>query len=470
MAAKPKNRVSDLDSSLKAAIKEGATSNASTVMTSNYIIPFALFLGANNKDVGFLVVIQNLGLAIAQIPGARMAGIYSRKAIWYFSMILSRILWLLVPIVLILPGNQLAAFMIIIFIIFFLNGLRNPAWTSMMGDIVPQNIRGAYFGKRNMIAGIAGILSLMASGLIVEYLGFNWLFFLAAAIGLVSIFFFLDVTDPGMKKKFEYRHTINLDISRIKNSIRKNPDFFWFTSYMVMISFAIAIASPFYTVKMLKTLDIGYVWYAAVITIDALVAIFSQPYWGKFIDRYGDKAILAITGAAICFIPFAWIFANNIPLLILVNAFDGFVFSGFTLVTFNFLLAALPEDKKTSYIANHTFLAGIGTILGTMFGGFLAIFFEASPDPITLILFASFAIRLSTLALMPKLERGQYNTKESLDHLAVKTLLIEPARSVYYTIGYVYDVNWMYHKIRDFFSGIHRKIVYRLRIETNGRI
>lgn len=459
-----------LKKSLNASIGEGATTTASTNMTINYIVPFALFLGATNKDVGFLVVIQNIGLAIAQIPGARIVGVFSRKFIWYSTMILSRILWILVPFVILLPANQFIVFSVIIFAIFFLNGLRNPAWTSLMGDLVPPNNRGEYFGKRNMIAGIVGLIALMSSGFIVSYFGFGWLFFLAGAIGIAGVYFFIRVEDPGLKKKFIYRHQFNFSPERIKRSILLNTDFYWFTLYMVLISFAIAIASPFYTVKMLKDLNIGYMWYAAIITIDALVAIFSQPYWGKFSDKYGDKAILAITGSMVCFIPFIWIFANNIPLLIVVNAYDGFIFSGFTLVTFNFLLAAIPPEKKANYIANHTFLTGMGTIIGTMFGGMLAILFASSINAITMIFLASFMIRLSTLAIIPHIRKGYHDTKEPLDHLAVRSLLIEPAKSVYSSLGYFYDVRWMYKVTKEFLHSVYQRILFRLRMVTNGNV
>lgn len=470
MPSSKKYGVSGLEKSLDASICEGATTAASTNMTVNYIVPFAIFIGASNKDIGFLVFVQNLGLAMAQIPGARLVGLASRKFIWNFTMIASRMLWMILPFAVLIADKHLLWLAVMIFAIFFLNGLRNPAWTSLMGDLVPPSIRGVYFGKRNMIAGIAGMAAMMASGFILSYFGFGWLFFIAGIIGIAGFYFFMKVEDPGMKKRFVYRHTLELNPGRIMRSIHVNPDFFWFTVYMAMASFAIAIASPFYAVKMLADLGIGYVWYSAIITIEALVAIFSQPYWGKLSDCYGDKAILAITGSAICSIPFVWIFANSIPMLILVSIYGGFIFSGFTLVNFNFLLASVPADKKASYIANHSFLIGIGTMAGTFFGGFLAMVFSSSHDAITIILLASFLARLSTLAIIPYIRRGYHDTKEPLDRLAVRLLLIEPARSVYGFLGYVYDVRWMVRKTREIINSVYRKIIFRLRMETNGKV
>lgn len=461
---------SRLEKSLDASIGEGATTAASTNMTVNYIVPFALFLGATGKDIGFLVVIQNLGMAISQIPGARLVGYASRKFIWTSTMIASRLLWMILPFAVLVPGNHFLWLSVILFSIFFLNGLRNPAWTSLMGDIVPPSMRGAYFGKRNMISGIAGLFAMMISGVILSYFGFGWLFLAAGAVGLSGIYFFLKVDDPGIKKRFVYRHTLDIRPERILRSMYVNPDFFWFTLYMTAASFAIAIASPFYAVKMLSDIGIGYIWYSVIITIEALVAIFSQPYWGRLSDRYGDKAMLAITGSMICSIPFVWIFANTIPLLVLVSIFGGFIFSGFTLVTFNFLLASVPAEKKAAYIANHSFLTGIGTIMGTFFGGLLAVIFASSRDAITIIFLFSFLTRISTLAILPHIRRGYHDTKEPLDRLAMRSLLIEPARTVYGFLGYAYDVKWMCRKTKEIMNSIFRKIIFRLRMETNGKV
>lgn len=458
---------------LRNSIKEGIFAVASTNMTSNYIIPFALFIGAEKSQVSLLVFLQNLGSTIAQLPGASIVGKMNRKTIWFITFILSRLLWIFVAFLAFLSVDRFLTFSVLIFVIFFLNGIRTPAWSSLMSDIVPEDRRGSFFGKRNMITGATGLIVLFASGWILASFGFSALFALAGIIGLVAVIYFSKIREPPFRGRFVYRHSLNINMKRIFYSKNFYPEFFWFTVYMVLVSFAIALASPFYTVKMLKVLDIGYVNYSVLITIAAIVAIFSQPYWGKLSDRFGDKAVLIITGTMLIFFPALWIFANSLIFLVLIHIYDGFIFSGWAQVTFNFLLATTPMEKRARYIANHTFLNGIGTMMGTLTGGLLVIFFESKPflDAISWVFLISFLLRLVSFLLLPKIRRIYLDkTDESMHNLMVRSIVSEPAKNVYSFLGYLYDVEWLKNEIRYALQVIWRKILYKIRIATNGRI
>ena len=44
----------------------------------------------------------------------------------------------------------------------------NPAWNSWMGDLVVENRRGAYFGRRSKVTSTASFLALIAAGYILR--------------------------------------------------------------------------------------------------------------------------------------------------------------------------------------------------------------------------------------------------------------------------------------------------------------
>ncbi|MFH0836591.1 MAG: MFS transporter [Candidatus Aenigmatarchaeota archaeon] len=453
--------------SLDASIKEGVFGTASSNMVWNYTTPFALSLGATTQEIGFLGLLQSLGSTIAQIPGARIVSKWSRKSIWYSTYFLSRFLWLFAIILLFLPIYQMVLLMLLVFLVSFCNGLRNPAWTSMMGDLVPCEHRGEYFGKRNMITGIAGLITMIASGLIVAFFGFGILFALSVSIGLISIYFFRRIYEPSVKTDFHYKHSFKFSPKEWIFSIKLHSNFVWFTVYMAIVSFAIAMTAPFYAVIMLKQLDIGYLWYAIVITINALVAIISQPYWGKISDRYGDRTVMVITGVLICFIPFIWLFANNIWLIIVVEIYDGFIFGGWALVIFNFLLAAVPHEKRTSYIANHAFLIGLATVSGTLLSSLIISSLETTVifglGGLSIILLMSFILRLFSILMLPKIH-NLYVKKETdtISHIAWRLIIAEPVKSVSKFVGHVYDIKWFYGKLAD----AKNRIIYTIREKT----
>ncbi|MBI4895090.1 MAG: MFS transporter [Candidatus Aenigmarchaeota archaeon] len=463
------------EKSLDSSIKEGLFGTTSSHLVWDYISPYAISLGATNKEIGLLGVLQSLGSALGQIPGARLVSMMSRKAIWTMSYTLSRLLWIPILLIAIIPIYQVLLLMIIVFTICFLNGIRNPAWSSLMGDIVPPNRRGEYFGKRNMITGIAGLLTTVASGIMLVVFGFGILFFLSIIIGLFAVYFFLKIYEPPVKSEFHYKHSFSFSIKDIAFSMKMHSNFVWFTIYMCIVSFAIAISSPFYTVYMIKNLDIGYIWYAVLITINALIAILSQPYWGKFSDKYGDRVILIITSIMICFIPLFWMFATTVEHLILIHIFDGFMFGGWTLVTFNFLLSSTPENKRAGYIANHTLFAGLATVSGTLLASILIEYFEISlmmgVAALTTIFFLSFIVRLVSLAFLPKIQKDYTKPEtEPLLRLTWKLTVVHPAKAMYRFVGYVYDVKWLVEKLKEIPSKTYTFFVYKIRLYRSDKI
>ncbi|MBK9054053.1 MAG: hypothetical protein IPL78_25000 [Chloroflexi bacterium] len=103
-------------------------------------------------------------------------------------------------------------------LIIILNGLRaflfnlsNPAWTSMVADIVPDFMRGRYFGSRNTTTmGIAALLVAPLAGMIIRqlnglgdqpYLGFQVVFFCAFVFGTISTLSFHRISEPPLSTR-----------------------------------------------------------------------------------------------------------------------------------------------------------------------------------------------------------------------------------------------------------------------------
>lgn len=454
--------------SLNASVKEGVFSVSSGNVALNYITPYALYLGATSREIGLLSVVQSLAATIAQIPGAGIVEKFSRKTIWYSTYIISRLLWIPVVLLVLFPAYRIIGLIALMFIFAFLNGLRYPAWTSLMADIVPGRHRGQYFGRRNMITGSVTLFAILVSGWVLQSFGFPTLFLLAAFIGLIGVYFFKQIYEPVLRPKFHYKHSLNLSPTEWANTLKMHSNLVWFTIYMIIVSFSVAIAGPFYAVFMLKNLEIGYIWYAIIITINALVAILSQPYWGKFSDRYGDRSVLMITGIMIVIIPLLWTFANSIWFLIIIHIYDGFLFGGWSLVVFNFLIALTPHSKRTSYVANHTFFVGLSTVGGILFASLLVEHFEATPlfgfQGLAALFFLSFIFRLSSLALLPRVHGSYIATKpEPLSHLAWRALVVEPTKGISSFLGHLYDVKWMHEGISRHAKAGWRTLLWKLR-------
>lgn len=434
---------------------EGALSSAATSINSSFITPFALALKASSSEIALISSLRTLGETIAQIPGALLTQYFSRKTIWMFSTFISRILW--IPIVL-LPfvnvGNPIHAFIALLFAVSFFTAMRAPAWSSLMGDIVPQDMRGQYFGRRNMIAGLAGLTATLLSGALLSEYGFSFIFAASVVLGLASIYFFAKMHEPQTPVVYHYRHSYTLSLKDLAASLRINRNFVLFTLFLAAVSFAVNIAGPFFAVYMLRDLKISYLWFAALVSFEALVTLIFQPYWGRLSDRYGERKILAVTGIMICFVPFVWLFVSSPVHILFANFFSSFAWSGFDLVAFNFLLAVTPSEKRPQYVANHTFLRGLATVAGSLGGYFIvghlegkALFFM---NGLQIIFFASFLLRLASLAFMAFISELDVKEHEIIPvrYVFWRAVAVEPAHGLKHAVEFTFRYPYEFAKLK----------------------
>ncbi len=430
-----------VDKSLRYSTVEGAFTGSSNTIVDSYIIPFALSLHATNIEIGLLNSMKSLAGTIAQIPGATLPNYASRKSIWNISAVVSRLL--LIPIIL-LPffGNGVLLLIALIAPYQFFASMRTPAWTSLMSDIVPRDMRGRYFGRRNMLIGVAGLVTVLVAGSVVGITGFGFIFGIAVVTGFVSVYFFRHIFESQFTRAYHYTHSISLSPQNLVNAVRINRNFVLLTIFLSLMAFSVNIATPFFIVYQLQNLGIGYGWFAIALVFNALVALASQQYWGRLSDRYGEKKILAVTGILVSVFPLVYMFVYSPATVILAEGFSGFAWAGFDLVAFNFVIAVTPAEKRASYVANHAFFRGIAVVAGAFIGGIVAEHLASSSlfwlAGLQILFLVSFLLRTAALLVIPKLNDAV--PRES-DIIPVRQLLwqavaVEPAKGISHTMYY----------------------------------
>lgn len=453
--ATPDDRV---QRSLNASIHEGTLNAASHSIFTTFLTPLALALNATNFQIGLLSTAQNVMATAGQIPGAKLTAHYTRKGIWLMSQIIGKIvLWL--PIIL-LPflnfGDPVTVLIVVAGFSAFFLALRGPAWSSLMGDLVPQEQRGRYFGKRNLLTGLAGVAAIVLAGFVVAGVGFPLVFAAGLVLSLISIPIFLRMHEPKTERIYHYRHSITIDPRGWAVAIRLNMKLAVFTLYLTTLYFATEIVGPFYTVYMLRDLAISYEVFALLTIVGALAQIAFFRYWGAINDRYGSRSVLLIVGVLACFTPFLWLFVGNAWHILLVKIFDGFVWGGFNQVAFNYLLDVTPANKRAEYVANHNVFTGAGIIAGTFVGGIMAQNFHGASfgwlAGLQILFLLSFILRLATLALLAKVREPEVRQSEVLPvrYVMWQTMAVEPAagikHAVEFSFRYAFDRDAAYDR------------------------
>ncbi len=343
-------------------------------LTTDYITPYALALKASNSQIGVLNAVPNLTSSLLQLKSADLTErLKSRKKTINFFVFLHTLM--LIPIVLIpYLFKWHAVLFLIIFVTLFtgLNAFAGPAWSSLMSDHVPYKSRGKYFGWRNKNFGIVTILSAFLAGFILHLFknnilrGFLIIFSLAFICRFISWYFLTRMYEvPFRIKEGTYFSFLDF-IKRIKES-----NFAKFVIFVASLNFCVNLASPFFSVFMLRDLKFNYLTYTIVVTTVTIAHIFTIDRWGRHADRVGNIKILRFTSLFIASLPFWWIINQNPLYLILIQIISGFAWSGFNLCATNFIYDAVTPEKRTRCIAYFNVCTGLALCFGALLGGYL---------------------------------------------------------------------------------------------------
>lgn len=363
------------------SIEEGSATSIMTGAGIDYITPYALALNANNAQIGFLSAFTSLISPFSQIFCPRLMEKYSRKKIITISVSLQAFMWL--PILLLslfFHQNIWQKHLPVLLIVFYsllsvFGAIDVPAWFSLMGDVVPENIRGRYFGKRNKITGAVALITTVIAAFILDFfktkgivlLGFSILFLLASLARFFSAFLLKKHFDPELHLEKSYYFSLWEFIKKAPNN-----NFGRFVIYVSCIHLATAVAGPFFAVYMLKDLGFSYTTYMLIIISASVVSLIVMPFWGKFSDKYGNRELLKLGSFLIPFLPILWIFSPSPLYLILVpQAISGVGWAAFNLAASNFIYDCVTIPRRGLCVAYFSILVGIGAFIGASIGGLL---------------------------------------------------------------------------------------------------
>lgn len=445
---KPQNKLDkkQIRNGLNNSIKDGTATGAASGIMSTYMTPYALALGASAAQIGLLSALPQLASTILQpFGGSLIEHVKSRKKICKATLLVARLAW--VPVILAALLNGLSAFyMILLFVSVSAAAasFSRIGWASWMGDIVPEKIRGKYFGKRNMFIGASSLVAILSAGWFLglsdTLAGFVIVFTGALALYFVGLHYLGKVPEPVSAA--HRGHRISLNASEFLTSMKKT-NFRHFMLYAMIFDFSVYLAAPFFTVYMISELQIGYWWFAVISAASMLAAILSQRYWGRLSDRYGDKNVMMICAVLASLVPLIFVFSRDVPLLMLANIFSGFAWAGLDLVTFNFLLDSSPPMKRPLFISSYQFFDGIAVAGGSLAGG--AIIYFAGPgvlwlSAIGIIFLASFALRgISSMLLIPRIKEERIKSRKLLParDVFMRTVVLYPVRGISHEVDYL---------------------------------
>lgn len=364
---------------LRTTLREGAYTGASVSISELYAVPFAKEIGTAPFGIGALSALTGIASPLAQLYGTRLLQRRSRKRITLRFMLLQTLLW--IPIVLLalavqkhwLSASAPLLFILLSTLLIIAANIYFPAWFSWIGDLVPEQERGRYFSKRGRIIGFIGLVIVLGGAFLIDFfktrgwllLGFACLFALAA---LLRFFAMTEIKKIPERQQY----VTSRDYFSFFAFLRRMDNFGRFAVYIAFFNGAVMFASPFFAIYMLQELNFSYVTLMLVTLSSTLFYLLFTPAAGRFSDKYGNRRLLHISNVLFILSPLCWILIQNPLLLIIVpQLVAGIANAAFGMGSTNFIYDAVQPKHRALCVTYTNLLAGAGTFIGALLGGFV---------------------------------------------------------------------------------------------------
>jgi len=377
----------EVQNGLQMVIWDGLAAEVMTSLTSGtFLVAIALLLGATNLQIGLLSAIPFF-TNLAQLFSVWLVRRYNnRRAVAVYSAYLARIpLMFIAAGILWFSSVSVESLLFFLFFHYLFGSIAGPSWNSWMKDMVPENMLGNYFSKRSRYTQTLNIVLSLSLALLLDFVKRNspgdelivygWFFLIGGSVGIVGGYLLSRAPEPQS-------YLTNANIVSLFKVPLQNINFRRLLIFNSAWVFAINIATPFFTVFMMKTMGLPLSYIIGLAVLAQLFSILTLRMWGIFSDRYSNKSIIAISAPIYilcivgwCFVGIYSRFSANLGLLILIHIFTGMSTSGVNLALTNIGLKLASKSEAIVYLSVKNIITALFSSAGPLIGGLLADFF-----------------------------------------------------------------------------------------------
>jgi MFS family permease len=335
-------------------ITSGAFISAQTVLPA-----LVSRLGGSNVAVGAISVILYGGVFLPQVFAARYVETLPWKRPWtIWGGFSQRLIVLLMGLNVLLFGGGHAGVALTLFLSLYLlnqllGGITTPGWFDLFTKLTPLKRRGRLAGIRNSLGGGAAFLASLVLTWLLGAFAFpaNYAigFFIAFVFQMLSlvtqIYMVEEEPSPVTTRKpfFEY-------LQYLPGVIHGNPEFRRFLISAILLTVA-NMPMGFFAVYALHTFaaDEGVIgqFTLSMVAIQVVSALVN----GYLTDRFGNKASLLTSGAAMLLATATALLAPNLWIFRLTFVFVGINLGTELMARYNIAVEYGPAIHRSRYVA-----------------------------------------------------------------------------------------------------------------------
>lgn len=352
---------------------EAVFDNLAGSVTMPFVVPYAVSLGANGWQVGLLTASTLLASSVSQIPAARWGPRFGRpRAYLWLAGGSGSLAWLSLALLLLSgQADPLRLFLLANAASISL-GLVTPMWTSFLGEQVPEERRGSYFGNRSSLGGVAALGGAFSAASLGSIMGFGPGNGVALMVGALASFGGVGAMAMAFTVAAAPRFPARQSPTEGGSGAWRTPIVRDFVIYGALLILGAGMATPFYSVRFINELQgAPQMATTAIATANALVML-GQGLFGRVIDHFGFRLLGGTSLAGVALVPLLWLAATEPPQGVSIWLLNGLMWSACGLATFTLMLAVSNNANRAMVVAWVNSLQAPVNFGAPLIGGLLA--------------------------------------------------------------------------------------------------
>jgi predicted MFS family arabinose efflux permease len=286
----------------------------------------------------------------------------------------------------------------------------SPAWNAWVEHLVPRAIRNSYFATRTGAAQLAVVVGLIGGGLVLQraaeagapMAGFVLLFGAAAAARGLSAVLLGAQSDRGARIRDETARPALPILRRVPSGPGARLLF-----YLLGLTGAATIASPFFSPYMLAQLNLSYERYMILVAASLAGKVLIFPALPPLARRFGLRALLWFAWIGIVPSPVLWLVSDAYPYLLVIQAASGIAWAAHEYASFLLLFELVDARRRVAILTTYNLINAVATVGGSAIGAVVLQGLGGGREAYWTIFAASGAARLLALFFLARIPAGR---------------------------------------------------------------
>jgi len=359
------------------ALASYAAETTNNLIGGAFLTGFLLLMNADDSFMGLITMAGLIGnllqvlspLLLERFQNRKKLLLFSRATIYFFNIIVIGS----IPYFGYSDNTKLIFVISVILLLNVISAIFAPGFSVWHIKSIPQKVRAQFFSFYRITSGIiVYTIILVSSGIVDNYKiignelkGLLILRIVAILTAVIDLYF-----QSKIKEYPNEKPNVKINLVSIFVLPFKEKKYLITVLIACLWSFSASIPGPYYTIYLLKDLNVKYSFLNFINMLNIPVLIFFTPVWSRIIQRTSWFRVLYISMGLYTIYYISLCFVNTGSLLLYPFAviYAFIIAAGINLTFSNIPYINIPSGNQTNFIGFYATMNNLAALLGVMIG------------------------------------------------------------------------------------------------------